>query len=148
MVSKPSALFSFMEHVHIDTQTCKNGFKSYDIFFLFFSLFYFPFHSIHVQTNTIMILSIAKTNRNRSSNLSHINTHSNTDIYKHGRTHITTYTYRQTHTHIHTYPLPPPTHIHKECTSHYYYYFTFSSIKASHCQVSLTRTSQDRLLTE
>ena len=80
--------------------------------FFFFSLFYFPFHSIHVQKNTIMILSIAKTNRNRSSNLSHINTHSNTDIYKHGRTHITTYTYRQTHTHTHIYPIHTHTHTH------------------------------------
>ena len=57
-----------------------------------------------------MIQSIAKANRNRSSNLSHINTHSNTDIYKHGRTHITTYTYRQTHTHTHIYPIHTHTH--------------------------------------
>ena len=61
-----------------------------------------------------MILSIAKTNRNRSSNLSHINTHSNTDIYKHGRTHITTYTYRQTHTHTHIYPIHTHTHTHTQ----------------------------------
>ena len=78
----------------------------------FFPLFYFPFCSIHVQTNTIMILAIAKTNRNRSSNLSHINTHSHTDICKHRRTHITTYTCR--HTHIYTHISPPPQHTHTQ----------------------------------
>ena len=78
-------------------------------FFFFFPLCYFPFCSIHVQTNTIMILAIAKTNRNRSSNLSYINTHCHTDIYKHRRTHITIYTYRQI---IHTHTYPPHTHTH------------------------------------
>ena len=83
---------------------------------VFSPLFYFPFCSIYVQTNTIMITAIAKTNRNRSSNLSYINTHSNTDIYKHRCTHITTYTYRQTHTHTQIPPTHTHTHIHKECT--------------------------------
>ena len=82
------------------------------VFLFFFSLFYFPFCCIHVQTNTIMILAIAKTNRNRSSNLSHIDTHSHTGTYKHRSTHITTCTYRHIYTHI---PLPH-IHIHNECT--------------------------------
>ena len=85
-----------------------------------FSLFYFPFCSIHVQTNTIMILAIAKTNRNRSSNLSHIDTHSHTGTYKHRSTHITTCTYRHIYTHI---PLPH-IHIHNECTIYHCWVYT------------------------
>ena len=59
-----------------------------------------------------MILAIAKTNRNRSSNLSHINKHSHTDIYQHRRTHITTHTHTDRHIHTHTHTYPPHTHIH------------------------------------
>ena len=51
-----------------------------------------------------MIIAIAKTARNRSSNFSHINIHTTTQTYTSTDTHtqIHTHTDRHIHTHTHT----------------------------------------------
>ena len=57
-----------------------------------------------------MIIAIAKTNRKRSSNFSHIkHTHSHTDKDNHRHTDTQTHTHIDRHIHTHTH-IPPHTH--------------------------------------
>ena len=103
---------------------------------IFFSLFYFPFYSIHIQTNTIMILSIAKTNRN---SVKQFMTHQHTQPHRHiqARTHSHNHIHIQTDTYTHTHIPPPHTHIHKKCTM---YHGWVSTLQTSLCEKACKST--------